>query len=229
MTAITTTSSLLRTKPLVAAAALGLLALIGNAAHAQATTDSLTGWSVYGDVVTQSGAITLTTAYLDGDSDQPSNLSGTSAVDIGTLESAAGVGLYGLDLSAEKTGIEGSLIGQSFAATAGQTLSFDWSFSTLDTLFQDRAFVVIDGEVITLATLSTPGAATQTFSHTFAQSGNTTLSFGVIDTVDVLGVSSLSVSKLQLVSAVPEPATTAMMLAGLALVGVVARRRMRTR
>jgi hypothetical protein len=225
----TNTASFLRTKPFVAAAALGLLALFGNAAHAQATTDSLAGWSVYGDVVTQSGAITLTTAYLDGDSDHPSNLSGTSAVDIGTLESAAGVGLYGLDLSAEQTGIEGSLIGQSFAATAGQTLSFDWSFSTLDTLFQDRAFVVIDGEVITLATLSTPGAATQTFSHTFAQSGNTTLSFGVIDTVDVLGVSSLSVSKLQLVSAVPEPATTAMMLAGLALVGVVARRRMRTR
>jgi hypothetical protein len=221
MTSITTTSSLLRTKPLVAAAALGLLALFGNAAHAQATTDSLAGWSVYGDAVSQSGAITLTTAYLDGDSDQPANLSGTSAVDIGTLESAAGVGLYGLDLSAEQYGTEGSLIGQTFAATAGQTLSFDWSFSTLDTQFQDRAFVVIDGAVVSLATAGAPGTATQSFNYTFAQSGTKTLSFGVIDTVDVVGVSSLSVSNLQLVSAVPEPASTAMMLAGLVLVGVV--------
>ena len=226
---MTSTTTSLVPKQFVAAAALGLLALFGNAAHAQATTDSLAGWSLYGDAVSQSGAITLTTAYLDGDSDQPSNLSGSSAADIGTLESAAGVGLYGLDLSADEYGTEGSLVGQSFAATAGQTLSFDWSFSTLETLFQDRAFVVIDGAVITLATLAAPGAAIQSFSHTFVQSGTATLSFGVIDTVDFLGVSSLSVSNLKLVSAVPEPATTAMMLAGLALVGVVARRRMRTR
>src|SRR6266568_723370 len=169
-------------KRLVAIGALGLLALSGNAAYAQAATDSLAGWSVDGDVVSQSGAITLTTAYLDGGGDQPANLSGNSAVDIGTLESAAGVPLYGLDLSAEEYGTEGSLIGQSFAATAGQTLSFDWSFSTLETMFQDRAFVVIDGQVITLATVSAPGAATQSFSYTFAQSGTSTLSFGVIDT-----------------------------------------------
>jgi len=216
-------------KRLVAISALGLLALSGHAAYAQATTDSLAGWGVYGDVVSQPGAITLTTAYLDGDSDQSANLSGNSAVDIGTLESAASVPLYGLDLSAEQYGTEGSLIGQSFAATAGQTLSFDWSFSTLETLFQDRAFVVIDGQVITLATASAPGAATQSFSYTFAQSGISTLSFGVIDTVDYLGVSSLSVSNLQLVGAVPEPATTLMMLAGLALVGGVTARSRRQR
>jgi len=216
-------------KRLAAISALGLLALSGHAAHAQATTDSLVGWSVYGDVVSQTGAITLTTAYLDGDSDQAANLSGNSAVDIGTLESAAGVPLYGLDLSTEEYGTEGSLIGQSFAATAEQTLSFDWTFSTLETLFQDRAFVVIDGQVITLATASAPGAATQSFSYTFAQSGISSLSFGVIDTVDVVGVSSLSVSNLQLVGAVPEPATTAMMLAGLALVGGVTARSRRQR
>jgi hypothetical protein len=209
-------------KRLVAATALGLSALLGTAAQAQATTDSLVGWSVVdGDVLAQSGAITLTTAYLDGDSDQPSNLSGHSAVDIGLLETDAGVAFGGLDLSPEQRGTEGSLVGQSFAAMAGDTLRFDWSFSTLETLFQDRAFAVIDGQVFTLATSSAPGASTQSFSYTVAQSGITTLSFGVIDTVDFLGVSSLSVSKLQLVSAVPEPATTALMLAGLALVGAV--------
>ena len=213
-------------KRLAAISTLALLGLSGNTASAQSTTDSLAGWSVDGDVITQSGAITLTTAGRDGGDDQPANLSGKSAADIGTLESSAGVALYGLDLAAEEYGTEGSLIGQSFAAIVGQTLSFDWSFSTLETMFQDRAFVVIDGEVITLATASVPGAATQSFSYTFAQSGISTLSFGVIDTVDYLGVSSLSVSNLQLVTAVPEPTTTALMLAGLALVGgLTARRR----
>jgi len=220
------TTSLLP-KRLAAVAALGLAALFGNAAHAQATTDSLAGWSVVdGDVISQAGAITLTTAYLDGDGDgdQAFNLSGNSAVDIGTLEAAAAVPVYGLDLSPTEYGTEGSLVAQSFAAMAGDTLSFDWSFSTLETLFEDRAFVVIDGQVFTLATLSASGAATQSFSYTFAQAGTASLAFGVIDTVDYLGVSSLSVSNLQLVSAVPEPATTALMLAGLALVGGVTTR-----
>jgi len=220
---ITTFSS----KRLVAAIAIGLSALFGSTAHAQATTDTLSGWSTYGDAATNAGAITLTTAYLDGDSDQPSNLSGNSAVDIGTLEGAAGVAMYGLDLSPEEYGTEGSLVSQSFAALAGDTLTFDWSFSTLETLFQDRAFAVINGEVFTLATLSAPGAASQSFSYTFGSSGAATLAFGVIDTVDYLGVSSLSVSNLQLVAAVPEPATTGLMLAGLVVVGAVVRRRNR--
>jgi len=213
-------------KHLLAAAALAAVALTSHSANAQATTDSLAGWNVYGDAVSQGGAITVTSAFLDGDGDAPYNLSGTSAVDIATLESAAGVAPFGLDLSAEQYGTEGSLVSQSFAAVAGQTLSFDWSFGTLETLFQDHAFAVINGQVFTLATAGAPGAASQSFSYTFGQSGAATLSFGVIDTVDYLKVSSLSVSNLHLaVTPVPEPGTYAMVLAGLALVGFVTRRR----
>ena len=52
----------MKTKQLLAATTLGLSALFGNLAHAQASTDSLTGWSVLGDVIAQNGAIALTKA-----------------------------------------------------------------------------------------------------------------------------------------------------------------------
>jgi len=209
-------------------AGLGLMAALSGNAFAQAGTGSLTNWSVFGDAVSQGGAITLTTARLDGGEDQASNLSTHAAVDISVLESAAGVAPYGLDLSPDDYGFEGSLVGQSFAAAAGDTLSFDWSFSTLEAFFEDRAFVVINGEVITLATLSAPGAASQTFSYTVGATNTLSLSFGVIDTVDYLGVSSLSISNLQLTPAtapIPEPGTYALLLGGLGVLGFVARRR----
>ncbi len=209
------------THQLAAAAALALLA---SAAHAQANTTSLTGWTVLGDVIAQTDAITLTTAYLDGFTDQPLNLSGTSAAYIADVETAAGVPPLALDLPEPEYGREGSVIAQSFAVAAGSTLSFSWSFSTVEDLFQDRAFAVVDGQIFTLATRSVPGLATQSFSYTFANAGVATLALGVIDTGDVLGVSTLSVSNLA-VTAVPEPTTLAMLLAGLGLVAVGARRR----
>ena len=206
--------------------ALLALALLAGGAHAQAGTGSLAGWASYGDTIAQSGAITLTTAFLDGAGDQPFNLSGNPAVDIGAVESGAGVAPYALDLSAEQFGTEGSLVQQSFAVLAGQALSFQWTFATQETLFEDHAFAVIDGQVFTLATRSAPGGGTQTFSHLFTQAGTVSLAIGVIDTGDYLGVSSLSIQGLQ-VSSVPEPQTLAMLLAGLAAVGRAARRRRR--
>ena len=207
---------------------LGMIVALSGNAFAQSSTGSLTGWSVFGDVVSQTGAITLTTARLDGAEDQASNLSMQAAVAIAELESAAGVAAYALDLSPEEYGFEGSLISQSFAAAAGDTLSFDWSFDTLESFFEDRAFVVIDGEVITLATSSAPDGASQTFSHQVGAAGTLTLSFGVIDTVDYLGVSSLSIGKLQLTpvtAPTPEPGTYALLLSGLAAIGGSSRRR----
>ena len=204
------------------------LALAAAAAQAAPSTTGLAGWNAFGDVVAAGGAITLTTAFLDGDSDQPFNLSGQSAVDIGTLESAAGVAPYALDLSPEQYGTEGSLVQQSFAVAAGQTLSFDWSFTTHETQFEDRAFVVVDGQVFTLATRSAPGTALQSFAWTFEHGGTASLAFGVVDTVDYLGVSQLAVQGLQ-VSAVPEPQAWALAWAGLAIVGAAARRHTRRR
>jgi hypothetical protein len=215
---------------LLATAAFGVLTLACGSATAQASTTSLAGWSTVGDVISQSDAITLTTAYLDGGADQASNVSGQSAIDIAAIEIAAGMAPYALDLSATEVGTEGSLVSQSFAATAGQTLRFDWSFTSLDSSALDHAFVVLDGEVFTLATSASPGAASQSFSRLIASTGLVRLAFGVIDTHDVAGVSSLRVSRLTLtgeVAAVPEPAEWMLLAAGLGLVAWNARKRAR--
>jgi PEP-CTERM motif len=204
--------------------ALAAAALAAQDAHAQATTTSLAGWSTQGDVVAASGAITLTTAFTD---ETPFNLSGTPAADITLIASAAGVAVTALDLPTEQ-GYEGSLIGQSFAVAAGQSLRFDWSFASLDADFLDRAFVVIDGAVFTLATTAAPGAASQPFTYSFANAHTATLAIGVIDTGDFYGVSSLSVSGLALaggVAPVPEPSSWALLAAGLGVVGWASRRR----
>ncbi|MBC8055066.1 MAG: PEP-CTERM sorting domain-containing protein, partial [Rhizobiales bacterium] len=152
-------------KPLIAT--LALAALLSGNAHAQATTGSLTGWEAFGDVVSAGGAITLTTAFLDGDADQAGNLSGTSAIDVlfGDLAGKAGVDITALDIG-DQFAVEGSLVKQSFNAAAGQTLSFDWSFATLEATYLDHAFVVVDGTVFTLATTAQPGSGTQNRSFT---------------------------------------------------------------
>lgn len=217
----------MNTKQLLSATALGLGALFGNLAHAQASTANLNGWSVLGDVIAQDGAITLTTSYLDGGTDQAHNLSGRSAEYITAVESAAGVADYALDLPAYHYAWEGSVVGQSFAASAGQVLSFDWAFTSFDDLFLDHAFVVIGGQLFTLATTAQPGLASQTFSYTVGQSGLLSLAFGIVDTDDASGVSLLSISNLQLLNVappVPEPATNALLLGGLGVLGLMVRR-----
>jgi PEP-CTERM motif len=209
-------------RPLIPALALALLA---GHSTAQTLAGSLAGWAVVGDVVAQGGAIVLTTAYAEaGNPDQPFNLSGSSAAEAALVEAAAGLPVYALDLSNADFATEGSLVTQSLAVAAGDRLSFSWSFGSADVDFLDHAFAVIDGQLFTLATTATPGLAAQTFEYTFAAAGTATLALGVVDTGDYIGVSTLSVSGLA-VTAVPEPATSALWLAGLGLLGAAVRRR----
>src|SRR6218665_2115292 len=99
------------------------LALAAGAAQAVVATPS---WTTFGDVViTLPGSLTLTTAY----DDEPGNLSLLPAVGIADVEAEAGLPAYALDLSELEYGTEGALARQSFSVTAGQTLSFSWSFS----------------------------------------------------------------------------------------------------
>jgi hypothetical protein len=182
-----------------------------------ASANPLAGWTAVGDVAVIGDTVALTTAFLDGQpaGDQPFNLSGVSAADIAVLEAAAGVPVYGLDIDLVDFGTEGSLITRSFSVAAGDTLSFDWRFSTLEDLFEDHAFVVLGGNVTTLATRSAPGAGWQPFSVQFANGGSVMLTLGVIDTGDFLGVSRLEVANVQL-TPIPEPASWMLGLLGVA-------------
>ena len=207
---------------------LGALAAVAAAGAVQAQVINgnfgagLAGWNPLGDAIAQANTLTLTTAF-NGDDDAPFNLSGNGAAWIDAVEPAAGVATYALDLGGEPA-YEGSLAKQTFAVAAGSALSFNWSFSTREATFLDNAFVVINGAVTSLANRTAAPVGQQTFSRSFAQAANVTLVFGVVDTGDLNGVSTLNIRNVQ-VSAVPEPATLGLWLAGVAGVGAAARRR----
>lgn len=220
--------SMMKTPMLVSS--LAALVLTAGAAQAQVVNGDfaggLTGWTIAGDAKVTGGVLSLTNAYTDA-LDGPFNLSGQPAVWIGDVEVAAGAAPLALDLVFPDAGTEGSTAQQSFTVTAGQQLNFSWSFGTLETSFLDHAFVVIDGQVTTLATRTSAPSGLQSFSHVFTQGGTVSLAFGVVDTGDVLGVSTLNISDVNLTAAVPvpEPAPAAMLLAGLGVMGLLVKRR----
>lgn len=215
----------------------------------------LTGWESLGDVTTDTTPVSyvsngnrgvfLGTASLAYDDDAPllgageANFSGVSAAPVGLaggLEDFIGLPMGGLDPDPDNAvaAFEGSALKQTFSVNAGDTLSFDWRFATIDPLYGDYAFVSINGNVTRLGDLnsitgidggiafSTPA----TFTHTFAQAGNVTFALGVVDVVDFVGTSALLADNIN-IAAVPEPETYALMLAGLGLLGFIARRKPR--
>jgi len=192
------------------AAASGLLG-----APAWAQSANLNDWAKLGDAVVTAGSAMLSTAFSD---EAPA--SGTGALDYIAFEPALGLPYDSLGAG---DSFDGSALQHSFSVAVNTTVSFSWSLSTVgfDAGFADRAFVVIDGSVLTLATVaaSTVGGS---FSHTFASAGNHALAFGVVDVGDVVGVSTLTVSGLA-VSAVPEPMSVVLLLAGLGVLGAATR------
>jgi hypothetical protein len=221
------------TSPLLRSASLALAVLAAAPAHAQlANADfgaGLAGWTTWGDAwVDTAGTpahLRLSTASLDDPADAAYNRSGVGAILAGIsngLEVAAGLQPGWLDVDGQFA-YEGSLAQQTFMATAGQRLSFQWNLGTRDAEFGDLAFVVLNGQWVPLGTAPDAQAAAsgdmlwqtglQTFSVILA-SGPTTLSFGVVDMDDVAGVSTLQIQGLQ-VTAVPEPQSLALLLAGL--------------
>jgi hypothetical protein len=227
------------------------LALAAGSAHAQVANghfaNGLDGWTTGGDAAVVGGHLSLTNAYPGGLDDVDGverNLSGTAPLASGQpggLEDQAGVAPHALDPDAAQgiTAAEGSVASQTFLAAAGSQLSFQWNLSTMDVsgdpTLADIAFVVIDGQEITLgsaldATSPLTGGAYAAdtgwadWSTTFATGGSHTIAFGIADIGDVLVSSALDVAGVE-VSAVPETSTLALMIAGLAMLAVKRRRR----
>ncbi|MFT3735769.1 MAG: PEP-CTERM sorting domain-containing protein [Rhodocyclaceae bacterium] len=232
-------------------AALCALMAVGSQAVSAAPTNGnfsagLTGWAVAGDVAVlgSSAYAQLTTATL-GNDDWPAaagafNVSGNETAAAWQLESFFGLSAGTLDPDAAGFvfASEGSAIRQTVTVAAGDTLSFDWNFLSNEAGFAaqpDYAFVVIGDSVIRLADSTdslAPSAVyggqtgAQHFSYTFTSGGNVVLGFGVVDAGDGSVTSALSLDAVQ-ISAVPEPTTAMMLLAGLGIAGFAARRNKR--
>lgn len=229
-----------------------IIALLGLAFTAQAqavqTLDLATG-TAGGDALSASAtSLILTTAFnADDDAGTDFNVSGNAPLAAGgALETAAGhpAGEYDIGRfdSSASTATEGSVyVLKNVAVSAGDTLSFDWTFYTNEPqtgAMNDAAYFSVLNSMTTLlanaatgitgdAGLSGYRAATGgTFSYTFASAGSYDLIFAVVDTDDAVNSSALMINDAT-ITPVPEPRDWMLMLAGLGLVGMMVMRNKR--
>ena len=132
---------------------------------------------------------------------------------------------------------DGALLLTGLTVNSGEALTFSWAFLGKDYLpFDDFGGVSFNGVVngasfnqtTTLASIGSVGdrgdSGWKTFS--FTPNGNFvgSITFFAANKGDTVNVSQFAVDNLQ-IAAVPEPETYAMFLAGLGIMGAVARRR----
>ena len=114
----------------------------------------------------------------------------------------------------------------SLSSNVSNVTSFMWNFVAQDYLpFDDYAYFSLNGVSTTLSSVSAVGdyGTSGWNTYTFASPFSGSLTFGVNNLLDDSLSSQLSVKNVM--TAVPEPETYAMMLAGLGLVGFQLRRK----
>lgn len=194
-----------------------IAALTATSTQVSAAPVDLSSWLVLGDGQVNASTAKVTTAYTD------ESLLGSGALDINTLETQLGTASGTLGVNA----YEGSALSQSFSFASSTSLSFNWTLGTdiFNAGFADLAFVLVDGTLLLPLANVTAAELSGVFNYTFS-AGAHTFAFGVVDVNDVFGVSTLTVSDVNLAAitgSVPEPGTLALMLAGLGLLAWRAR------
>ena len=156
-----------------------------------------------------------------------------SGVSVGFTGTTGATLVSGDDQSVTSTaafgGTDGTILSKDFTLGAGSTVSFQWDFSTNDYVpFYDFADVVIGSHVFTLANVGTVGSYGnsdwQSFSYTLGSAMTGPIEFVVSNYADNSVSSTLNIKGVT-VSPVPESTNLALMMAGMGLLGVVARRR----
>ena len=171
---------------------------------------NLTAWAAMGDVQVSSLTASLTTASLIYEDDFPAaagayNLSGVGTAEVGIpagLEEFVGLQIGNLDPDPVNgvMALEGSALKHTIQVQAGDTLSFDWAFSTregLPTDHNDYAFMVIDDVLILLGDVASASTGGR-FSQTFSAAGTAQIAFGIVDVLDYGVTSRLDIGALAL-------------------------------
>lgn len=205
----------------------------------------------FGNVAT----LVLGTARLGVEDDAPAaagtyNVSGTSAAMAGQTGGAeANLGLSTgafASSSGADDAVEASSAAQSFFLNAGDTISFTWQVLTRDAYagngdaVNDSAWLafsldttVNQTQLGNIGTLSLSDAdasgwrvtGLNTFTFTATTGGTARLGWGVNDMVDGAGTTLLAIQNVSVQTAVPEPASIALLFAALGLFGLSSLRR----
>lgn len=206
----------------------------------QAYESGLDGWTSSGDVTATSESAVTTGAggwIIAAHQSQMAQLN-SGSTDAQSLDT-----FFGLQAGALEAAVfdvtNGAGIQQTFTGLAGETVTQYWDFVSRDyTGFNDSAFVVVNGAVTVLASIENGGIEVgsyghtgwQSFTYTLPTNGTYTLGFGVVNTKDTILDGALFLDNQPgdtrpIISAIPEPETYALLIAGLALLGFVAKRK----
>jgi hypothetical protein len=205
---------------LIPASCLSVASLFALTAPSQAFTinggfedDLSNGWSTIGDVsrVGTFNGIAPTSGSFQALLNTGSNLDGEeqyAAAPVASLDLETFLGLNAGALGLDA--FEGSGLKQSFSLSTDSYLTFNWQFLG-ESSFPDNAFLVINGNQISLATA--PGTTgLQTYQTTLA-AGNYIVGLGIIDRGDFTGASQFLVDG-GTTAAVPTPPTVLATLLG---------------